>query len=571
MEDNRMFQSRYDNFSQFGFFILLLAFVLQGVLILNLASHGVVGYFPKAHDQTAILIKAYNMYEQSIGKNLWSTLLTYLWNPTPIGALVLPEAVLSMHLFGPGRLACLGVNLAHFFLAQLCIWFCIQKFTRSTSAVWVCVGLFLMASFPFFFAGGIFDFRLDFAAVCLYTAVLSLVIASNFFLDKKVFPWLITAIIVLILTRFITAIYWFGITTLTLLFLLMTMRIVKRGQKFSSLRNRLRFRNLIILSLLVGLIITPVFIRNMKPIYNYYGIGHLIGSEKKIRAKESGTTETLASIVYYPKHFWRYQAGELPLAVGIAAVLLVSGYFLSVLRRKKSNMNNRNFSQKLDGVGWYFLSISLVVPLIILTMDVSKSPVVGAIFYPPLMLLAALGLFYLQGYLNLTKLFKIISSGLFIAGMAIFFNNAVQPQVHMLHNDYSKSINNLYEEIMRAINKRKINRPQLAFIDPTDALIAGSLNVWIYEKEGRLLNATDKLTGIFALSPQKIKRSLEAADVIIVPDKVRGAVYPYYDSIRSQWDYIKNYIRRNTTLLATVQIQDQNKSIERVYIKNSRK
>jgi hypothetical protein len=554
---------------QSNLLVLFIVFVLEACIIFNMAQQGVIGFYPIGYDQSQFLSKAYQLYEQSVGKNLWVSLFNELWEPTPSGNLIFPESVLSMHFFGPGRLACLAINCAHFFLAQFFIWFCIRKFTLSKAAAWGGVGIFLASSFTFFWAGGLFDFRLDFAGVCLYIVVLSLVIGSNFFLNTKILPWLILAITVLILTRFITAVYWFGITGLTMFWLVGTMGVGKlKIRSMLQLRNRLRFRNLLVISLIVCFFVLPFMFHNGQSIYNYYFIGHIFGPEKKIRALEAGITDILTSLTYYPISLWRDHLGVVPTLVIIASLLLILGYFLSRSRfQVDSSLTNQLFVRKLDGVGWFFIAISFFVPLFVLTVNTSKSPIVGAILVPSIIFALILFLYYLQSSFCLAKWYSLISGGLFVAGLAVFVNNATQPQAHALQYAYAKAINKLYGEIFRVVDVKGIERPKIAFIDFNEALLVQAFNVWVYEREGRFLDAQSTIGGIFALNSDEIKTDLGASDIIVIPDMVRSDVYPYYSSIRAEWGHIQNHLQEETKLLADIPLRDG--YITHVYAKDN--
>src|SRR5207249_11438683 len=98
------------------------------------------------------------------------------------GLLVQFQGALSCLAFGPGWLQLLNVNFVYFVLLQIATvhaaWY-----AGGRRVIWAMFGLGLLLALdtPYFWAGGLMDFRLDFAAFCLYGIFMAIVIRSEVF------------------------------------------------------------------------------------------------------------------------------------------------------------------------------------------------------------------------------------------------------------------------------------------------------------------------------------------------------------------------------------------------------
>src|SRR5262249_36653198 len=124
----------------------------------------------------------------------------------------------------------------------------------------------------------------------------------------------------------------------------------------------------------------PLLFVSRNEIYGYYGIGHVLGEEKYIRAQQLGLFTVLDHILYYPQSIYRDHL-RLPSVVLMTITVLVvaSSYF------------TRRFVifQRLPryGLGFLVLALSIVFPVVALTSDISKSSIVGGIVIVPIVLL----------------------------------------------------------------------------------------------------------------------------------------------------------------------------------------
>src|SRR5262249_30903394 len=110
-------------------------------------------------------------------------------------------------VLGPTRLSALTVNFCYFALLQGVLAGTVSWLSRRWSLALAALGLLLACGTLYYPSGGLFDFRLDFAAFCLYGVVVGLALRSGLFLSRRWSLAVGAATGVLLLTRHLTAPY----------------------------------------------------------------------------------------------------------------------------------------------------------------------------------------------------------------------------------------------------------------------------------------------------------------------------------------------------------------------------
>src|SRR5262249_17927886 len=124
-------------------------------------------------------------------------------------------------------------------------------------------------------------------------------------------------------------------------------------------------------ALLAGLPL-PLLLHNYEPIRDYYVVNHFANDEKNVRAAEFGVT-TRAQFYLYCFRSLRADPGG-PVFLGLAAAGAAVALALRVLRAGGPGERRRG-GETL--AAWFFVGACLAVPYAVLTVNVSKSPVVG--------------------------------------------------------------------------------------------------------------------------------------------------------------------------------------------------
>ena len=186
--------------------ILALSLAAQWLLFGAYVQREIAWAYPPHFDQTMSLFTAYRTYEDVREHGLVSGLGRTLRNSPASGATLHIEAVLLFLGVGPSRLAALAVNWLHFALLQAAVVAALWTHGRWEMPV-LGLGLLLSVNTPFYWAGGMADFRPDFVAFCLYGTFLAVVWKSDVF-RRHVWALLAGAVGTLcVLARSLTAVY----------------------------------------------------------------------------------------------------------------------------------------------------------------------------------------------------------------------------------------------------------------------------------------------------------------------------------------------------------------------------
>jgi hypothetical protein len=539
-------------------FLAILSAV-EVLLLVGKAKRDVLWSYPTAFDQSNFLLKAYALYEQTSHEHFWTVLFSGFLMEVPTGALLNPIAVVAMHALGANRLACLSVNIVAFLLAQFAISFAVKKQTRSTPATLFAIGLLLAAGFPFFWAGGVLDFRLDFVSVCLFAALLAAVISSNFLNERRGTMWVAVVAVALLTTRFITTVYIIGVGAIAgawLVWQIWRSRGTHEARMIDQVAcNRRRLIHLAAVGFFLSCTVGPLLIHNRHEIYRYYGIGHFIGPEKTIREYEQGISDLKSHLAYYPRSVFQSHLGSPLLALGASGLGVMLLLHLTGLRHKNIG---EPYPCAMDSVGWIVLGAFLAVPCMVLTANIAKSPVVGAIMVPALLIGAALAFSKLAHGIGRPRFVFFIAIVVFAGGLAVFAANTARRDVHGANPVHARAVNQLYLALVRQVDAQSMSEPKIAFLTTNEAFLSSALNVWVFETQGRMINALDVLGGsVFSVTPEQIMAGLDRADIIVLPDHPGYGGYPFMKSIQQYFELISAYCAENTVAVAKVRLADR--------------
>jgi hypothetical protein len=369
--------------------VLLAALCLQFLLFRQFCLREIIPVFPRAYDQTGYLGISYDIFEAIREGGLRAGLTSVRQSNAPQGILLQVEGALAQFVEGPGRLAALQVNFAHLVLFEIALFAIACWIGRPVVGLALC-GLLISAGTIYPTTGGMPDFRLDFAALCLFGAVICLAIRSAFFRHAGWTLLFALAVGVLILTRSIYLVHL--APGLGLLFLALLL-----GRKRRPDLARARLVNMTMAGVVIALISLPSLLLRWDVIRAYYASGHFASGEGPLRAREVGITSTLEALTFYLRSVFKAHAGG-PFLI-LAALLVVA--LLIRARASRAQAETRSSATPSPdllpadlrlGLAW--LGITAMTVYAVLTVDVSKSPVVGdvfiGIFVPSLLLLSAL-------------------------------------------------------------------------------------------------------------------------------------------------------------------------------------
>src|SRR5262249_46507766 len=148
--------------------LLLTLFCFEAVLFFWQVSREIAPFYPSNFDQLSYYLSTYDLIEQ-FRTSGWSAFVTTFLQPGHATGVtfVIQGALLSL-LGGANRTALISINLLYFLALQLVLFDTVRARTGNINLAWAAVAILLSFSTVFNVVGGIYDYRIDFAAMCLY-------------------------------------------------------------------------------------------------------------------------------------------------------------------------------------------------------------------------------------------------------------------------------------------------------------------------------------------------------------------------------------------------------------------
>jgi hypothetical protein len=373
-----------------GWIGVSLLLVLEYGLFRQYAEREVIWAYPGHYDQTVYLACSYETFEHVLDDGVLSGLAHGLGLHIPNGTLLHLQAGLLYLLLGASRLSALTINFAYFALLQLVLVWTVRWYSKSWSLAILSEGLLLASGTPFYPACGLMDFNLNFGAFCLFGIFICLVLRSEVFASWR---WSMLAGVggaVLVLFRFLTAVYLGGVFGILFAGLLVQLWLKCRAPARLS-RTKQRLGGLLIAGVALAMFIMPAVCWNWAMIRNYYG-GHVTGGENKVRQQEFGVVNWDDQLLYYPRSLLQDHAG--PKLLNLSGMAILAAAIVGRLCLGQEGGQDRvrcpSFKPALC-----FVILSLLVPLALLTAYPSPSPLVASIMVPALIWLVVLAVLWL--------------------------------------------------------------------------------------------------------------------------------------------------------------------------------
>jgi hypothetical protein len=353
--------------------------LFEAVLLHTTARDFVAPFYPSNYDQIQYLTESYLAYDVIRQHGLLEGVLDVLRQPRAQGMLLQFQAAVLFLITGPSRLAALDLNVGYF-LVYLGVTAEAVRRSAGMPAALASLGLIASAATNTH-VGGIFDFRLDFAAMCLWGTLLALVVLGVGRNQSR--PKLIAAVAMvaalLVLTRIITVAY----VAVSLGGLFLIAPLIRTSPEATSPTPS---RRALLPALTVSALATGWFVlQNWTTVIPYYIVGHVASDEKHIRALEVGATNLIRSLSFYPNSLVYDHAG--PAFLRLTVALAIAGVLGGFLSRGGVSSENRKVGHTLS-LGWVACALTLCIagPYIVLTANEAKSVVVGDVLLPPLVL-----------------------------------------------------------------------------------------------------------------------------------------------------------------------------------------
>lgn len=225
----------------------------------------------------------------------------------------------------------------------------------------------------------------------------------------------------------------------------------------------------------------------------------------------------------------------------------------------------REMRARLRRYGHEFLALGLAVliPVVILTANVSKSPVVGGVVTVPIvlaMILFGAAIWPHGAAIGLRRSVRLNVATIAMAVALVAFVNKGLSSNDLAPRADLERITELAGAIARHAADHGLDRISMSTDRVDDYQNIGTPKLYSIERLHRNLDVAGLLGhgahGIFATSREDALRLLAESDVIVLTDAVtdRGHPYPMNSKIKEYWDDLWRWTNQNRSLLYATEI-----------------
>lgn len=501
--------------------IVLAALILFEALLLHAHYQREYAWHqPQHYDQAGILMQSYELEQRMLNEGI-AALGTYLRRTPMANGLAAPiEGAVVALVTGGARLPRLALNFLFLVALQIVAFKTARSLLGGARWGYALLGLLMLQRSLWRDPGGIFDFRFDMMAQCLFGIWCCAVLRARTLLDARRAAVAVGCGILLCLHRTIASVYLVAI----LVAWSMACSAAARGLRHldsglaSAMRLRVRHAAWSLAGFLLAML--PLVAWQYAPIRDYYLHAHVLGAEPLARAQEQGIQTLLDHLVWYPRSLTKAHLGN---AFGIGTALLLGAAMLLARRPARPALT-------LVPLG--FLLLAIAVPVAILTVDVSKSPVVAGIAAVPAALavvVAASGLAR-PGHWAMAALAGLLFAG----GTGVTFLRGARHTPYYANREELRAVAELNQWLLELAAREGWDKVVLSADIMSPAFNGSAIGALGYERTGEFRLVDMSLGGrVRAVTAQEAAAQIGASQVLVLTDRAGSGVLPFDRSIAS--------------------------------------
>jgi hypothetical protein len=533
--------------------LLAAAFFAEAIVFYVHVTRDVAPYYPPNFDQLTYYLITYDLIDAFHLRGFGAFVGELLQPANATGTTFDLQGALLSLIGGKNRTTLLSINLLYLLILQLVFFLVIRSRIERAAFAWIGIALLMSLATLFNSAGGVYDYRIDFSALSLYGIWICLIVWSGAF--RHTGRTLVTSLICvwLIYARFFTIIYVGGVLSGLLVYNLYGIwRAASTNESAVAIR---RARNVVLSGAIIAAICLPRLYLSRDAIYAYYMVGHVLGEEKFIRAHEMGLYSVTDHLFYYPKSLLKH--------VGVLTFLMagaLAGSSMWIDRLSVTELSERlhRFRQEFVALG-----LAVLIPIVVLTVNVSKSPVVGGIVVVPIvlaMILFGAAAWPRGGILQRDASWKVKLPAIVMTIALVAFaakglsSRSLAPRADL------ERISLLAQTIATYAKDNDLSRLTMSMDRVVDYQNIGTPRLYSIESLHRDLDIEPRFGhgayGIFATSREDALRLFADSDVIVLTDPVTDRAYPYpmNTKIREYWDELWQWTKQNRVLIFSTDI-----------------
>ncbi len=543
-----------------GFLLFAVLLLYQLIRWYLYASQEIVPVPAVAFDQISYLTQVYNAYFIGQAQGLWAAIIGFFQTVPAQGFLFQLAAFMGLQILPFGRASALLINVILYIGLCTILLMAFKPKARFGFAALLLAYLFSLKTL-YRLSGGLMDFRLDFAGLCILTCTCLVIWRSYFFTRSRYCVLTGTLLVVLCCTRFIMVVEMASVL-LVFLTLLAIIFLVKRPWLVQAHLQPIKIlQGLGVTIGVAALGIMPYLLIFWRSLSAYYIGGHVQGDEPGIRMTEAGVHNLKESLLFYPYEMLAGQLGTIS-TILLGAVWLAAGVLLWRARQQPAFTAAISKGQILWAV-CFILALWLGL-YFALTLDTAKSVVTANVFLVPITALYIMGLYICThalaaiGNIRYHRIWWGIGTILLVAVLVLQAGRLFHTPFKHLQPKYVAGRNQLVEILAGTSQQHHWQHPRL-FVNHNGDHDAAALNFTALERLQQNLGLQAVLTQIFAVKPEELWPQLAAAHFIVMiqpPPNSKKAVYPYDRQMTDLAPQLAEFCRKNGTLLFAYQYYD---------------
>lgn len=386
----------------------IINFVIQLLLFRSYCFREIIPYIPENMDQVGYIGVSYHIYDMFLEGEFIKSFI-YAMNNGGNSGMMLVGAI-NLFIFGFSRFSLLLPNFIAFFLCQFIVSKILLRITNSSYVAFIYYGIFLMVKASFAAVGGMFDYRWDFLAFCVYTIWIGYLLEFLCRNEKRAFYCSAIAGGVLLYIRLNTILYLGSI--LLIVFFIKLLSAPPIGKK-PYLLSWCKYSGILLVSGGWYLLI------NFKNFFNYYFSALFTSSSKEAWQIHMDLN---SNIFFYPDILETALIGKQ--ACIIIAILCIIA-ITSICFCKKMILKDKKQM-------FFTLLLAWLVPYAILTIMENKNSAASMVLITGLMLCPVLLLGEMDKKI---KIFLPLALTISFLGMATFSLRMMSSYPHHLKED----------------------------------------------------------------------------------------------------------------------------------------
>lgn len=496
----------------------IINFIIQFLLFRSYCYREIISYIPENMDQVGYIGITYHIYDMFLEGQFINGFIYAINNGVNSGMILV--GAINLSIFGFSRFSLLLPNFIAFFLCQFIVSKTLLRITDSRYVAFIYYGLILMVKASFVAVGGMFDYRWDFIAFCVYTIWISYSLEFLYRDEERAFYCSAITGGILLYIRLNTILYLGSILLIVFFFKLLCTPPIK---KKTCLLDWCKYGGILLLSGGWYLLI------NFRNFFNYYFSALFTSSSREAWQLHM---DFKSNILFYPRLLYTALIGKRTcITIMILCIIAVASLCLC----KKRFFKNKRLM-------FFTLLLAWLVPYVILTIMDNKNSAAAMILISGLILCPVL----LLGEMNKhIKLFLPLTCTIVLMGMTTFSLQMMSSYPHHLKEDAEGYLaaNKVIAEYMKT---NEMDSAEIIFDRLHTNFFPNTIEVYSREALERNISMTYaiacmKIDYLMSVpSTEEIENGLENTDFLVINE------LPYASTSNFSTDQV---LERNNELL----------------------